>query len=211
MNKDLNRNLEKLKKDIDKQYKNNFKNQEKDKFFFIQLNSPFTILFFGLCILFFFLNYKISSPAYIEQLFSIEGILSCFLSICSHADLNHLSGNMTMFLLLAPILEERHGFFNMFIMTLLTSFITNLLSVLIYPGLSGLGASGIVFMLMILSSLTSQKNTKGIPLTFLLIFIFYIGKEIYNSFYQDNISQFAHISGGITGAIFGFIYIKNKK
>jgi hypothetical protein len=32
----------------------------------------------------------------------------------------------------------------------------------------------------------------------------YLGQELVNSFKPDNVSQFAHILGGLAGAVFGF-------
>jgi membrane associated rhomboid family serine protease len=45
---------------------------------------------------------------------------------------------------------------------------------------------------------------KEVPITFILIVILFLGQEIFSSFKADRISQFAHISGGIIGMIFGF-------
>ena len=38
----------------------------------------------------------------------------------------------------------------------------------------------------------------------MLIVIIYLGKEIWGTFEQDNISHTTHIIGGIVGAAFGF-------
>ena len=73
-----------------------------------------------------------------------------------------------------------------------------------------LGASGVVFMLILLSSFTNVKSG-NIPLTFILIIFLFMGKEVYTAFSQDNISQFAHILGGICGGVFGFKLIKGVK
>ena len=72
-----------------------------------------------------------------------------------------------------------------------------------------LGASGVVFMLIILSSLIPSKG-KEIPLTFILIVLLFLGEEIYEAFRPSNVSRFAHITGGILGAVFGF-YLNAKK
>ncbi|MEL6194553.1 MAG: hypothetical protein AAFR66_21015, partial [Bacteroidota bacterium] len=37
------------------------------------------------------------------------------------------------------------------------------------------------------------------------IVILFLGKEVYQSVSTDDVSQFAHIIGGICGGIFGFI------
>ena len=65
------------------------------------------------------------------------------------------------------------------------------------------GASGIVFMLIVLSSFTSVKQGE-IPLTALLVLGLYLGQEIINGLTSlDSISQITHIIGGAMGFIFG--------
>jgi uncharacterized membrane protein YdcZ (DUF606 family) len=58
-------------------------------------------------------------------------------------------------------------------------------------------------MMILLVSFTNFSEGE-IPLTFILILILYIGREVFNSFRQDNISEFAHIIGGLCGSLFGF-------
>jgi membrane associated rhomboid family serine protease len=70
-----------------------------------------------------------------------------------------------------------------------------------------MGASGIVFMFIVLSSLINIKD-KELPLTFILVVVLFLGKEIYNSFGSDSVSQFAHIAGGVTGVVFGYFHKK---
>ena len=83
-----------------------------------------------------------------------------------------------------------------------TAVVTALLHTFFFTG-GLLGASGIVFMLILLGSFANIKQGH-IPLTFILIVILYLGKEFIYSFSYDNISQFAHIIGGIVGSGFGF-------
>jgi GlpG protein len=67
-----------------------------------------------------------------------------------------------------------------------------------------LGASGVVFAFILLSSITSLKDG-SIPLTFILVAVMYIGQQVYQGiFIQDNIANLAHIIGGAVGAILGF-------
>jgi membrane associated rhomboid family serine protease len=87
-------------------------------------------------------------------------------------------------------------------MMFFTGLITGILQMLFFDhGL--MGASGIVFMLIILSSLTNFR-TGRIPLTFIVVAILFIGEEVVNGLKEDNVSQFAHVLGGIIGAVFGF-------
>ena len=75
-----------------------------------------------------------------------------------------------------------------------------------------LGASGFVFALIMISSVTTVKEDGSIPLTFVLVAVLYIGQQIYQGIFQDdNISQLTHIVGGIVGAALAFIMQRSKK
>ena len=68
----------------------------------------------------------------------------------------------------------------------------------------GLGASGIVFMMILLSSFTNIRSGE-IPLTFVLVVLMYLTRRgSSGAFSRDSISQFAHIAGGLFGSLFGF-------
>jgi len=63
--------------------------------------------------------------------------------------------------------------------------------------------------IILVSFANTTKN--GIPLTFILILVLYVGKEFMNSFEQNNVSEFAHIAGGVIGSLFGFMVRKRPK
>lgn len=122
--------------------------------------------------------------------------------VLGHANADHIIGNLSFILLLGPIIEEKYGARNTFVIILSTALITAIFHILFFSnGL--LGASGIVFCFIVLVSLVNFKNNE-IPLTFILVAIIFIGKELIYLFNDDNISQFAHIVGGCIGAFFGF-------
>lgn len=121
-----------------------------------------------------------------------------------HGDWNHLVSNFTIILLVGPILEEKYGSRDLLIMIVVTAFVIGLLQVFFFST-ALLGASGIAFMLILLASYTRTRSG-GIPLSFLLIVLLFLGKEIYQSFDEDQVSQFAHIIGGVLGGVFGFIW-----
>ncbi len=126
-----------------------------------------------------------------------------------HANWQHLVGNFSFILLIGPILEEKYGSRNLLIMMLITAVVTGLLNN-VFSDAGLLGASGIVFMMILLGSLVNLRSGT-IPLTFIFIVILYLGQEVYNALAQDDqISQFAHIIGGLCGMVFGFIF-NNKK
>lgn len=129
-----------------------------------------------------------------------------FSHVMGHQNLAHFVGNFTLILLLGPILEEKYGSQHLLFLMAITAFITSVLNTLFFTtGL--LGASGIVFLFILLASFTTFKSGE-IPLTFLLVFVVFIGQEIFSGLQQDNVSQFAHILGGVLGSIFGFRFNK---
>ena len=73
-----------------------------------------------------------------------------------------------------------------------------------HGGILGLlGASGIVFMLIMLSSLAGFSG--GIPVTMLLVAALYFGQQVYDIiFVHDNVANFMHIVGGLCGTAFGY-------
>jgi len=130
--------------------------------------------------------------------------------VLGHADLEHFLGNFLIILLIGPILEEKYGSRRMINMIFITAIITGILNILLFET-ALLGASGIVFMLILLSSFVNTQEGK-IPLTLILIIILFVGREIVDVvFANDNISQLTHIIGGLCGGIFGFNIDKGKR
>lgn len=127
-----------------------------------------------------------------------------------HSGWEHLVGNFSFILLIGPILEEKYGSRDMLFMMLVTAVVTGVLNVLLWD--TGLmGASGIVFMMILLGSLVNLR-ARTLPLTFILIVVLYLGSEIYQAVtVKDDIAQFAHIAGGICGMGFGFLLNSNAK
>lgn len=130
--------------------------------------------------------------------------------IFGHASVQHFMGNFTMILLLGPILEMAYGSGFVLLSVFVTSLATGLLNVFLFPGTVLLGASGIVFMMIILASITNF-NKGEIPLTFILVMVVYVGGQVWDALVkQDNISQFAHIAGGLAGSFMGFFRARAK-
>ena len=136
--------------------------------------------------------------------------LRLFGHVLGHANWEHLLNNLAFILLLGPILEEKHGSLNVFLMILLTALVTGMLHIILSGiGVNGtshaslLGASGVVFMFILLASFTNIQSGE-IPLTFIAIVTLYLVREIFTAFQPDNISHFAHIIGGACGGLFGF-------
>ena len=136
--------------------------------------------------------------------------LRFFTHVLGHSDYSHYMGNMLLLLLVGPNVEEKYGHKTTFWCILITALVTGLVQFLFFPGTMLLGASGVVFMMIVLSSFTESKRD-GIPITLILVVIFYLGGEIVDGlFTADNISQLTHIIGGVLGLIFGFT-IKGRR
>lgn len=176
----------------------------------VTVNAPFSILFSIVAVALYFL---FQADGTIPRMLTLHGDFELtnwkwYVSLVGytlgHASLPHLIGNISIILLIGPFVEKRWGTKRLLYMVSLTGLVTALVHILFWDHRL-IGASGIVFMLIVLSSLIDMRS-REIPLTFILIVFLFIGQELVKSFAEDQISQFAHISGGILGAIFGFVY-----
>ena len=87
----------------------------------------------------------------------------------------------------------------------LTALVTGVLQCVLFPRTGLLGASGIVFMLIMLSSLAGFSG--GIPVTMLLVAALYFGQQVYDILLvHDNVANFMHIVGGLCGTAFGYYF-----
>lgn len=184
----------------------------------IKYNAPTTLTFSLLCFAVFIVNTYIipatgSSFGLIDSLFTVPSsvtfdpsnpldYLKLFTHIFGHANWTHLIVNLSYILILGPMLESSYGSINMALMILVTGFATGVINVCFFQT-TLLGASGAVFMMVLLSSFTNHKKNE-IPLTFILVVVLFLGREIVNAFGNDDISQFAHLAGGLCGSLFGF-------
>lgn len=130
--------------------------------------------------------------------------------VLGHADINHFMGNMLLLLVIGPPLEEKYGSITLLAGIVLTALVSGLLQFLCFPNTALLGASGIVFMLIMLASLSGMKGGK-IPLTLVLVALLYLGQEVYSIiFVKDSVANFMHIVGGVCGTAFGFLIAKKR-
>ena len=129
--------------------------------------------------------------------------------IFGHSGWSHFIGNASYLLLLGPMLEEKYGSKVLLEIMGIAAVVTGLVNYIFFWNVGLCGASGVVFAFIILASFTGFKEGE-IPLTFILVAIIFIGQQVYEGIaVQDNISNMAHIVGGIVGAIVG--YLLNKK
>jgi rhomboid protease GluP len=131
--------------------------------------------------------------------------------VLGHANWKHFSSNMLLFLILGPMLEEKYGSKTLLKMMAVTAAVSSLFYMLFYPNNALLGASGIVFMMIVLSSVAGMQNGR-IPITLMLVMFIYLGGEVRDSFSAgDGIAHAAHVIGGVCGAAFGIMIVQRKR
>jgi len=177
----------------------------------IVFNSPTTLAFGMICLIALILGFSTGGTStynyfmtYRASLASPLTWLRFFTHVCGHSSWEHLLGNMSYILLLGPLLEEKYGSRLLLGVIVVTALVTGIVNFIFFPNSALLGASGVVFAFIILSSITGF-NEKEIPLTFILVAVIYLGQQVYSGlFVKDNIANFAHIIGGLVGAVMGF-------
>ena len=183
----------------------------------IKLNSPLVLGFVFLSLAAMILNNATGGAAgrlvfmtYRSSLGDPLTYVRFFGHVLGHAGWQHYIGNMSYILLLGPMLEEKYGAKRLLGVIALTALITGLVNFFFFPHVAICGASGVVFAFILMTSFTSFKKGE-IPLTFILVAIVYLGQQVYDGlFVKDNISNMAHIVGGIVGAGSGYMIRKKK-
>lgn len=181
----------------------------------IRFNSPVVLVFVALCFGAMLLNIftmgTLNSLLFVTYHSSLQDPLTYvrfFTHILGHADWPHLIGNMMYILLLGPLLEERYGGRKIVIVIILTALATGIVNYFMFPGIALCGASGVCFAFILMASFTGFRNGQ-IPVTFILVAILYLGQEIYQGiFVSDNISNTAHLLGGLIGSVTGYRFGK---
>lgn len=184
--------------------------------FKISYNSPVVLTFVLLCLLVLLMSigtHRRSTTllfmTYHSSLFSPLTYLRFFTHVLGHSGWEHLIGNASYLLLLGPMLEEKYGSKTIVEIILMTALVTGIVNYIFFPSVALCGASGVVFSFILLSSFTGFREGE-IPLTFILVAVIYIGQQIFQGItVNDNISNMAHIVGGIVGAVIG--YSLNKR
>ena len=175
------------------------------RLFRLQYNAPVTITFALLSLLALLLG-RLTDGWTNTYLFSVwrsslSDILTYprfFLHVLGHADYNHYIGNMMMILVVGPGLEEKYGSRNLLSAILITALVSGLVYWFLF-----MGASGIVFMMIVMASLAGMRDGY-IPITLILVLVLYLGNEIVDGLVlNDNVSQLTHIIGCVCGAVLG--------
>lgn len=124
------------------------------------------------------------------------GYIRLFGHVLGHVSWEHYMGNMVLLLVVGPPLEEKYGSWNMLWCILFTALVSGIVHCIWDPNTMLLGASGVVFMLIMLSSLAGMRDG-AIPITLILVAVIYLGGELVAAFTaKDSVSQLTHIVGG---------------
>lgn len=174
-------------------------------------NAP-VILFFSLAslavlILHFLTGGKTTEMLFVSYHSSLASPLTYvrfFTHALGHANWQHFIGNISMILLLGPMLEEKYGSKKILTIMLITAFTAGVANYILFPRVGIIGASGIVFAFIMLTSFTSFQEGE-IPITVILVAVIFIGQEIWSGItVSDNVSNFSHILGGAVGSVIGY-------
>ena len=181
----------------------------------IQYNSPVVLSFFLISLAALLLG-MLTDGRTTWLLFSVyraplspATFVRLFTHVLGHANFSHFAGNMLLFLVIGPPMEEKYGSRMLLTGIALTALISGLLQCFLFPNTALLGASGILFMLILLASLSGMRHGK-IPLTLILVAVLYLGQEVVSGLtVRDNISNLTHVVGGLCGTFFGFAVKKH--
>jgi membrane associated rhomboid family serine protease len=176
----------------------------------ITFNSPFVLTFALLATFVLVISLSVGGTLKILALdgnFDFKNwhsYVGLFLYPLSHASITHLVSNFGIILLIAPLLEKQYGWKKLLSMSVITTLVIGVGHIILSDqGL--IGASGLVFLYIVLASLSNATN-KEVPLTFILVVFMFLGQEIINSFQEDQISQMAHLGGGLMAILFRYVF-----
>ncbi len=183
----------------------------------LQFNAPLILLFTLFSLAALVANYFTDGWSN-AQFFSTYGFrpdsfmwyVRLFGHVLGHVSWEHYMGNMVLLLVVGPPLEEKYGSWTLLWCMLFTAIVTGLVHCVWDPGTVLLGASGIVFMLIMLSSLAGMRGG-AIPITLILVAVIYLGGELVAAFTgDDSVSQLTHIIGGLCGTFLGFMMARHR-
>ena len=183
----------------------------------IRFNAPVTLGFVSVCFVATILGMLTQGKA--TRLLFMTYRTSCtdfmmyvrlFTHVFGHAGWQHFIGNASYLLLLGPMLEEKYGSKVLVKVIAVTAVVTGIVNNIFFPSVALCGASGVVFSFILLSSFTGFKEGE-IPLTFLLVAVLFIGQQIIQGLtMQNDISNMAHIIGGMIGSMAGYSLNRRK-
>ena len=181
----------------------------------IQYNAPVTLSFTLLSLLVLLLA-SVTHGWTTHHLFSVyraplTDLLTYprfFLHVLGHIDYPTCAANLFLILVVGPSAEERFGSGRILLAIVITALVTSLVMWFLFPQSTLMGASGVVFMLIVLSTFAGARGGV-IPLTLLLVLVLYLGTAIVQAFTgTHDLAQLTQIAGGVVGVVLGLLYIR---
>lgn len=184
----------------------------------ISYNSPVILSFVFLCFAVMFIgaltggrSTRMLFMTYHSSLANPLTYLRFFTHVFGHSGWSHFIGNAAYLLLLGPMLEDKYGSKMLIEIIAVTALVTGVVNYVFFWNVGLCGASGVVFAFILLASFTGFKEEE-IPLTFILVAVIYIGQQVYEGLIvADDVSNMAHIVGGLVGAAIGYLLNKEPK
>lgn len=176
-------------------------------------HSMVTISYFLICFIVFVLNvlFKDKVTRFLKirrgSIFNPMNYIRLVTSGFCHADFQHFRNNFIFILLLGPILEEKYGSLLFLEMILITTVASSIFHLLFYDS-SAIGSSDLVYMMVVLCGIVCSFDGK-IPITFVLLFLFFVFEEIVKMFFHkknDQVGHDGHVIGAICGIVFGYFW-----
>ena len=107
---------------------------------------------------------------------------------------------------LKNIAEERFGSAKVFFAVLLTALAGAAIMWFLFPDATIMGASGVLFCMMMLASFASMRGG-AIPITLILVIILYLGSEVLQAVSGTaGLPELTHIAGGVVGLLLGLVF-----
>lgn len=184
----------------------------------ITVEAPVVICFSLLCVIIHILNITIAPGLNrflaVQDTFSFFSPLQyprLFTHVLAHdRHISHLKGNLMNLLLVGPSAEHVYGSQAMLLIFLLVAIVSAFAHILVGDAYTHqLGASGIVFSVILLNSLVAADSGE-IPISFILTAGLWCTDEIVRFVWKtDDSSHHAHLTGAIVGTIAGY-YFKGR-
>lgn len=185
----------------------------------LTVEAPVVLCFSFVCVVIHILNVTIMPGLNrflaVQDTFSLFSIMQyprLITHVFAHdSQINHIKGNLMNLLLVGPSAEHVYGSQAMLVTFALVAIVSAFAHILVGSDYSHqLGASGIVFCVILLNSLVAADSGE-IPLSFVLTAGLWVTDEFVKFFWKtDNMSHHAHLTGAIVGTIAGY-YFRGKE
>lgn len=187
------------------------------------IDSPFILGTMGVCIVVQVVTDRIYAE-FTQQYFALwpwaytsflnpMTYVRIFTQVIGHGGWDHLVGNLTTLILVGPPCEEHFGTWKLFLCVVIMAIATSFFHYLFAPAHAmQLGASGMVFELIVLHSLIHHRSGK-IRASFVVLLLLWVWKEVQGFAHNlhaagggDGISHVAHFFGAAVGAFMGLLF-----